>query len=48
MPGCFIAGEIASCTHWIRSGVDLTAGLDAVEKIKMSCPYQKSNPVCPT
>jgi hypothetical protein len=44
--GRFIAGEIASSTHWIESGVDVKTGLDAVEKRKFFFPFQESNPVC--
>jgi hypothetical protein len=31
-------------THWIREWVDSRAGPGAVEKRKISCPYQESNP----
>jgi hypothetical protein len=31
-------------THWIGDWVGLKAGLDAVEKRKISCACQESNP----
>jgi hypothetical protein len=37
-------GEKAHGTHWIGGWVDPRAGLDTVEKRKISCPCRKSKP----
>jgi hypothetical protein len=41
--GRFTARESAPNTHWIGSWVGPRAGLDDVEKIKISFPCQESN-----
>jgi hypothetical protein len=43
-PCRFTPGEKAQGTHWIKGWVDLKADLDTVEKRKVFCPFQESNP----
>lgn len=45
--GRFISEVRSSGTHWMRGWVGFRAGVDAVEKIKPSCPCLKSNPSRP-
>jgi hypothetical protein len=42
--GRFTLGESAPGTHCIGGWVGPTAGLDTVEKRKISCPYRESDP----
>jgi hypothetical protein len=42
-PCCFTSRERVPNTHWIGGWVGPRASLD-VEKRKISCPYQASNP----
>jgi hypothetical protein len=43
-PGRFTPGKRVHGTHWIGGWVSPRAGLDAVEKRKISCPCRESNP----
>jgi hypothetical protein len=43
-PGRFTARERAPGIHWLGGWVGLGAGLDAVEKRNISCPYRESDP----
>ena len=45
--GRFISEVRDSGTHWMRGCMDFRAGVDAVEKIKPSCPCLESNPSRP-
>jgi hypothetical protein len=44
LTSCFTPREIAPGTHWIGGWVGPRAGLDAVEKRRISCPCRESNP----
>jgi hypothetical protein len=44
IPARFTLRERAPGTHYIGVLVGLTAGLDAVNSRKISCPYGESNP----
>jgi hypothetical protein len=47
-PSCFTSPRVGTPrTHCIRGWVDPRAGLDMVEKRKLSLPCQESNPSCP-
>jgi hypothetical protein len=43
-PGHFTLGEQAPDTHWTGDLVGPRAGLNAMEKRKMSCPCWEPNP----
>jgi hypothetical protein len=43
-PGRFTSWERAPGTHWTGGWVGPRAGLDIVEKRKISCHYRESNP----
>jgi hypothetical protein len=44
IPGRFALGETAPGTHWIWGLVGPRAGMDSMEKKKISCPFQESIP----
>jgi hypothetical protein len=43
-PGHFNAEEEVLCTSWIGNFMKPRAGLEALERRKMPCPYQELNP----
>jgi hypothetical protein len=44
IPGRFTPGERALGTHWIEGWMGPRAGVEAMEKRKISCPCQESKP----
>jgi hypothetical protein len=46
-PAILLPGNKLTLTHWIRWWVDPRAGVNTVEKSKISCPYLESNPSFP-